>query len=242
MAVPVERLRLATAAGAVVRLQLLGGFRMAVDGVPAAISTSGQRLLALLALRGQTRRDRVAGTLWADTTQQRAMANLRTVIWRTAQEFTPHRAVIRVGRDLALDPRLDVDVDVLSRTARAAIHESPPSLDPELLRPDADVLLPDWDDEWVTDERERMHQLRLHLLEGWVDQLVQSERYGLALEAALAALRTDALRESAHRAVIKVHRAEGNISAAREAFGTCRELLARELGVEPSPQTAALVP
>ncbi|HEY6203669.1 MAG TPA: bacterial transcriptional activator domain-containing protein [Candidatus Limnocylindria bacterium] len=75
-------------------------------------------------------------------------------------------------------------------------------------------LLADWCDEWVLLERERLRQLRLHALEVLTQRLVTVGRYADAMEVALAALRSEPLRESAHRAVISVHLAEGNRSEA----------------------------
>jgi DNA-binding SARP family transcriptional activator len=51
----------------------------------------------------------------------------------------------------------------------------------------------------------------------------------------------DDSRESAHRALIQVHLAEGNVSAARRAYERCRVVLVRDVGVEPSPATARLL-
>ena len=64
--------------------------------------------------------------------------------------------------------------------------------------------------------------------------------FGLAMEAALAALRGDALRESAHRAVIRIHLAEGNLAEARHAYEQCCEVLDREIGAAPSAATMKL--
>ena len=112
----------------------------------------------------------------------------------------------------------------------------------DLLRAEAVELLPDWDDGWLHVDRERLRQLRLHVLDAWALQLTEAGDYGLALEVALSALHSDPLRESAHRAVIRVHRAEGNVHEARRAFATCRSVLTQEIGVDPSPITAELVP
>ena len=95
---------------------------------------------------------------------------------------------------------------------------------------------------WLDAERERLRHLRLHVLESWAQALAEWGRFGLALDVALVALRSDVLRESAHRTVIKVHRLEGNVLEARRAFDTCRRILSEEMGVAPTPETAALVP
>src|SRR6185312_8796837 len=65
-----------------IRLQLLGCFRLQNRAGPIDVSTTGQRLLALLALNGPTKRSSVAGTLWPEVTEARAHGNLRTAFWR----------------------------------------------------------------------------------------------------------------------------------------------------------------
>jgi DNA-binding SARP family transcriptional activator len=60
-------------------------------------------------------------------------------------------------------------------------------------------LLPDWDDPWVEGERERLRQLRLHMLEAVADRFTATGQFGLAIEVAFRVLQADALRESAHR-------------------------------------------
>jgi DNA-binding SARP family transcriptional activator len=106
---------------------------------------------------------------------------------------------------------------------------------------DGGDLLADWDDDWVVVERERLRQLRLHSLEFLSQRLASVGRYVDAIEVALAALRIEPLRESAHRALISVHLAEGNPSEALRQYRRFRELLRAELGLEPSPLIKELV-
>ena len=234
------------------RIRLFGSFRLTVDGAQVTTPLGGQRLLAVLALRERMSRARLAGTLWPDTGQRQSMANLRKACGRLQAAVPGHGLVVAVGRDLHLAPGVASDVGLLVRL----VHErtagpggpAPPVEPPggtaleELVHPEAVDLLPDWDDPWLEADRERLRQLRLHLLEEWAARLTDEGDYGLALEVALGALRTDELRESAHRAVINVHRAEGNVHEARRAFAVCRAVLRREIGVPPSRETAALVP
>jgi DNA-binding SARP family transcriptional activator len=110
--------------------------------------------------------------------------------------------------------------------------------------PDAGLqgeLLPGWYDDWVLLERERLRQLRLHALEELAARLTAAGRYGDALQAAYGAVRTEPLRESALRTVVRVHVAEGNIAEALRAYERFRTLIADELGVPPTPQLVRLV-
>jgi len=238
-----ESARVPGVPGSASDVALLGGFRLWVHDAEVDLPAGAQRLLALLALRGRTSRTRTAGTLWPQTTENRALANLRTAIWRV-NHCAPH-VLSAVGGSVDLDPEIDVDVrrlahatDVLASAVAgdeevlAAWHELPST---------PAELLPDWEDDWLLADRERVWQSQLHLLEQFAGCFVSQARYGLALDAALAALRADVLRESAHRAVIRVHLAEGNTVEARRALEFCRTVLTRDAGVEPSVATTQLV-
>jgi DNA-binding SARP family transcriptional activator len=104
-------------------------------------------------------------------------------------------------------------------------------------------LLPTWydDDDWLLVERERFHQLRLHALEALCQRLTAAGRYGQAVDAGLAAVAAEPLRESAQRTLIKAHLAEGNYGEANRQYELCRHLLAEELGVQPSNALRELV-
>ncbi|GEA84369.1 AfsR/SARP family transcriptional regulator [Cellulomonas gelida] len=219
------------------RVTLLGDFRLQVAGRSVELGGSCRRVVALVCLRGAVPRARAAGTLWPSVADQRAGANLRTALWRVGL-VAPF--VLRVDRGW-VELGLAVTVDVQDLTQRALAVDEPDDEVTSLSRlADAD-LLPDWDDEWVAEDRERVRQLRLHLLEAVARRLASESRFAAAVNLALTALRADPLRESAHRTVIAVHLAEGNLAEARRAFAACRQLLRRELGVEPSAATAALV-
>ena len=95
-------------------------------------------------------------------------------------------------------------------------------------------LLPACYDDWILVECERFHQLRLHALEALCERLTAAERYGEAIDAGLAAVCGEPLRESAHRALIKAHLAEGNYAEAGRQYELCRRILRDELGIVPS--------
>jgi DNA-binding SARP family transcriptional activator len=229
-----------------VRLTLLGGFRLVVGDAVLPVPPAAQRLVAVLALTGPASRARVAGTLWPESPQVQAMTNLRHVMWKLQNAVTdPPPVATTVRGELHLAPWVSVDVQQLVEDSYGLLHEGRLPQDPGtigVLRSGPCELLPDWDEEWLQDERERLRHLRLHVLESWAEALAQWGRFGLALDVALVALRSDVLRESAHRTVIKVHRLEGNVLEARRAFDTCRRVLAEEMGVTPTAETVALVP
>jgi DNA-binding SARP family transcriptional activator len=221
------------------QVALLGAFDLTVDGERVALPMNGQRLIAFLALRDQPlQRSYVAGSLWLDSTDDRAAGNLRSTLWRVNRQC---RLVAGSGETLQLDEH--VVVDHRAAVAQAQVLLDPASSgcpSPRQLRLFAD-LLPDWYDDWISLDRERFRQLRAHALERLAERLAEAERFGEAVEAALAAVAVEPLRESAHRALVRVHLAEGNRGEALSCYFAFRELLERELGLAPSEQLEGLV-
>ena len=196
--------------------------------------------MAFLALWARpVERQHLAGMLWLDSPDQRAMANLRSTLWRIRDVGSA--ILVEVGRQLMIDQAVAVDVDDVTDRAHRILDGADPegSWVEELAT--AGELLPDWDEDWVVIERERLHQLRLHALELMCERLVSNRRFGWAIEACLAAVSGEPLRESAHRALIRAYLAEGNAGDAIAHYRAYRRLLRDELGLEPSSQIDELV-
>lgn len=102
-------------------------------------------------------------------------------------------------------------------------------------------VLPDWGEDWVVEARERHRQLRLHALELLCDRLIHSGSYSRAVQAGLAAVAGEPLRESAQRALITAYLAEGNVSEARRQYCLYQAVLEESLGLQPSAAVARLV-
>jgi DNA-binding SARP family transcriptional activator len=222
------------------RLALLRGFVLAVDGRAVDLPQNAERLLTFLALNGGTlRREYVAGSLWPEAGDGHAAASLRTAVWRIQQAAA---RVIDASRTRLLLAE-DVAVDVREAAGLAVLMDSGAELPPttELLGLLDSELLPDWYDDWLLPHRERWRQTRLHSLEGLALRLARAGRFAVAVDAALAAVRAEPLRESATRCLIQIHLAEGNVSEARRVLDLHRQAIRADLGIEPSPQLVALV-
>jgi DNA-binding SARP family transcriptional activator len=229
--------REAPTAGPQVELRLLDGFAVAVDGAPLALPLAAQRLVAFLALQhGPVRRSYVAGSLWSDRPEKRAHACLRSALWRSNQASA---LVVARRTHLGLDRSVRVDAHETAALARDLLQGDPGgpvdarSLDQE--------LLPDWHDEWLLLERERLRQLCLNALERLSALLREAGQLALAVDAALAVVMAEPLRESAHKALIEAHLEQCNRMQALRQYERLEEILDRELGLVPSPELAALL-
>jgi DNA-binding SARP family transcriptional activator len=230
-----------TAPGGEPSLQLLHSFELTCEGRRLELPLPAQRLLAFLALQDQPMlRGYVAGTLWLDSNEAHAAGSLRSALWR-ARRMGP-RLVEASGRRLELASVVAVDVRTVVAWARRV-------LDPTTELRAADVapiwrrgqLLPDWYEDWVEIERERLRELRAHALEALCHRLTAAGRFGEATEAGLAAVRDEPLRESAHRVLIGVHLAEGNRAAALHQYRAFALHLREEVGMSPTSRMEQLM-
>jgi DNA-binding SARP family transcriptional activator len=222
------------------RLSLLVRFELRLAGRLIDLPNSAQRLLGFLALQGHpVPRARVAGLLWGNSSDQRSGGCLRSSLWRLHRPG--YRLVESQCHMLRLASGIDVDAHELARVAHRLIggSEDPADNVEQLSVPDD--LLPDWSDDWVVTERERLRLLRLHALDALVERRLAAGRCGEASDAALSAMLADPLRESAQRALIRVHLAEGNAAEALRQYHRFSALLDRELGVAPSAELYSLV-
>jgi DNA-binding SARP family transcriptional activator len=223
-------------------LHLFGGPYVTIDGCRWDIPEGGKRLLVLVALRRRrVERRHAAGLLWPIGSDERAAGNLRSALWRLRGAGIDLLAVDRCSLRLHDDVAVDVEA-----TSEWALRLTAGTARPEdlTLRPswsDALDLLPGWYDDWALVERERLRQRVLHAMEALCGRLVEAGRFGEAVEVAMAAVAVDPLRESAQRALLLAHRAEGNTVEGARCLRSYRELLRRELGVEPPAALAALV-
>jgi DNA-binding SARP family transcriptional activator len=234
----------ATVTPPLLRLNLLRGFELRRGDRLVPMVAGAQRLAALVALQQRmVSRSFVAGTLWPEAPTFRANANLRSALWRV--QGSCRQLIQASSQHLGLSPHVIVDVHAAASLANRMLNRFEPLRDEDLdtamrLSLSSD-LLPDWYDDWVLVEREHFRQLRLHALEALCQRLTNAKRYGEAVDAGLAAVQSEPLRESAHRVLIQAHLAEGNQWEAVRQYRLCRRLLLNELGVEPSPEITELL-
>jgi len=220
-------------------VKLLHSFELRHGSTRVLLPPGAQRLLAFLALDGGTlTRAYVAGSLWIDSSQEAAHANLRTALWRLRRVSCP--LVDSTATHLSLAPGVIVDLHSAREAARHAACAGPDFGEEQLERVlSAGELLPDWYDDWLVIGREQFRQARLHALEALCGSLTRAGHFGKAIEVGLAAVAGEPLRESAHRAVMRAHLAEGNRHEAARQYELCRRALA-PLGLAPSPETHAV--
>ncbi len=226
-------------------LSLIHDFELWWDGELVPMSPSSQRLVGFVALHDRpVRRTKVSGTLWLDSAEERANASLRSALWRV-----PAPGGVSVlsasATHVWLNPAIEVDFRSTIARAYSLLDDSVRDVAvidvARELCSFRDDLLPGWYDDWVVMERERFHHLRLQALDRLGERLRACGRYGDALQVGLAAVQAEPLHETAHRLVIRVHLAQGNVAEAIRQYQRYERTLAHELGAAPSPAMRELI-
>lgn len=230
-------------------LTLLGGFRASTAGGEELVLPRRKAILLLagLALRpGEPQtRERMIGLLWSDRGDAQARGSLRqalTALRKTLDGMTPAPLVV-CGEKMWLDP-LAVDSDV-ARFEALARSDAPADLERAaglyggafldgLAVRDAEG------EQWLSGERERLRELLLAALEKLLKRQMQDGALDRAAASAERILLHDPLREAAHRLLMQVHARRRHCNLALRQYRQCAELLSRELGVEPEPETRQL--
>lgn len=236
------------------RLNLFGVPTLTWADAPVALSPSATMLCAYLALapREGWQRTVAAAQLFADCEAGKARGRLNTALWRLKADVRARTGVDLVAdttaRCLRLRPGAEVVVDVaeFEELISPVLLVEPAALTQDhVCRLERAValrrgqLVEPCQDDWVLSQRYRVENLYVSAL----DYLIQycggrGDVAGVARYGDLA-LDLEPLREDVHRHLMVAYAAAGRHDLVERQFERCRLGLARELGVDPMPETLA---
>src|SRR5581483_6379618 len=239
--------------GPKLRIEMLGGFRVAARGRTVEESAwrlrKARALIKLLALTPERslHREQVIEALWPDLEPTAASNNLRQAL------FVARRALDSVGDDGGA--RLELSFDALTRSAEGV------SVDVEEFENAADLagedrgidrlraaielypgeLLPqDRFEEWASAPREALKERHLALMLGLAGLCQEAGDSDAAIGALQQVLLAEPLHEHAHRELMRIYALTGRRQRALAQFHLLREALRREFEDEPDDDTRRL--
>lgn len=245
------------------RVTLLGGLSIALGTSPLTDFTSKKSpaLFSYLITTGRPHsREALSALLWGDSSEGRARASLRTVLWDLRQHLADF--VVADRQTVAFNGGLPHSFDVThfreglgdvvgSRQARtdrgsALTDEEASALEAALSHYRGEFLAGFYISEaptfesWVLRKREWARQLAI---QGWyrlVAHQTAKKAYLDGIDAAAQLLEIAPWQEETHRQLMRLLALNGQRSAALTQYETCRRLLEDELGVEPTMETRLL--
>jgi len=232
-----------------VLISLLGRFELRVGGREVAtIPRKARALLAYLAMQNgkSVPREAVADLLWTDRGAEQARHSLRQTLLILRRELRDAggEVICNDDRTLSFIPGMvATDTDRLRRLAVS--HDADDLAEAAQLctRPFLDglpAIAAEFDD-WLAQIRARMTETAADVLERLIGIYLSAGSADEAVRAAERMLALDPLREDLHRRLMSVYANVGRRSEAIRQYNTCVDMLRRELGVTPAPETEAIV-
>lgn len=95
-------------------------------------------------------------------------------------------------------------------------------------------------EDWLNFERQRLRGIYQDTLESQLKGFIQLSDYAAVVITAQQLLKVDSLREDWHYALINAYGQLGKRATALEQYEKCRQMLRKEWGLDPAPETVAL--
>ncbi len=226
-----------------IEIHTFGRTRVAVNDQPLSGEAAWPRSLALIVYMarepGPDRRDEILGVLWPDREERRARRALNQLLY-TLRKASPELDLESVSDALDFGKEVWLDIEEFDRRfetgdLRGAVelYEGPFLADLTLDEPEFDH----WADRERAEARRKFRKAAL--------QLASAAREAGDHEAAVGYCRrlvqADALDDEAQHLLIECLYSRGDRAGALRQYEKYRELLARELEVEPLEHTEELV-
>jgi len=236
---------------AVSRLKIygLGEGRIVRNGQPVPSSewraAMAKELFFYILLHGPVERDTLGLIFWPDLSTKKMRNSFHTTLHRVRRAVGADVVVMEGGQYRLGDADYWFDVEEFESLIERARLLPPQDWQAEDLRRRAVELyhgdfLPEVERVWCVPKRESLREMYF----GTLIEIGQRHETRKEFEKAIGwyrrALEVDELREDTHRRIIHCYFEAGQRSNALAQYRRCREILRRELDVEPSAETRKL--
>jgi LuxR family maltose regulon positive regulatory protein len=250
-----------------ITIHLLGGTQILYRTSPLdeSLARKERALLIYLVCQPEQRfsREHVATLLWGEIPESRARYNLRRALWNLRRALdevglSPEDCLAVEGSWIQVPSTAPywVDVRVFEEVLQACFQGSQSRLSPasegiRRIRRALDLYQGDFlagfsvpnapnFDEWLVFERERLFLLLLRALTRLIQDFIARGDRDEAVAACQRLLVLDPLQEDIHRLLMRLYWETGQRPQALRQYNTYRDLLQRELRIEPLEETQEL--
>jgi predicted ATPase/DNA-binding SARP family transcriptional activator len=186
------------------------------------------------------RREKLAGQLWPESTEDSARDYLRHALWRIRKALQEASSATYLKSDdltIAFDASTAYWLDVAG--VREVSEKAPAEELIEALSSYSGELLPGFYDEWVVLERQHLQGIYERKVERLLESLQEAGRWEQVLEWGEKWIALGQKPEAAYRYLMSAHAAKGDLSKVATTYERCVKSM-RDFDLEPSEQTRLL--
>lgn len=248
-------------------VSFFGQFQVTMDDLPHTLTLKTEKSRALfvyLLIENDRphRRAKLIDLLWPESPDKAAHNSLRQSLYHVRNLFAglypPPFHLLTSSNDVQLIPQAGFCIDAFELTHRLGqceAHHKPEAMlcDPclEGLMVAVDLYCGEFMDGfslrnttqfdwWLHNKRETYHRQVLKALAWITNSLISKNAYLQAIDFARREVELDSWCEPAHQRYMKVLALAGERGKALHQFEICQQILATEVGIEPSLETRCL--
>lgn len=232
------------------KIYLLDDFRLVHRGETVdGMRMRAQQLLAYLILHRQAPqpRRRIAEALWSEPQTSQALTNLRKELHHLRQADAPIDQLLAItAKTLHWQPQILCDVDIICFETALVNAETAEdetailALETALSTCCQGELWPDCDADWIYPEQVRIRQSYVRAIALMTQWLQTAGKTAKAITFGQRWLQSEPLDEGATQSLMRLYGETGDRATALRLYHQCMSRLQTELGVPPSPTTAAI--
>lgn len=239
------------------QIYLLGAPEVHYKNEPVTISSAkAQALLYFLSTTRQPQtRDKLAAFFWPEVPARQARGSLRNSLYNLRQVFGDFEPLIAGSQTIRFNTGIDywLDTEEFEQRLVGHVHSEATPADGELPELETAAALYRGEflegfsipgsyefEDWVFFERDRLGRLYISALRALTAGYEAQGDYHQAIQRAQAMLNYDPLQESVHRRLMHLYHLASDRAAALRQYESLCDLLQRELGTEPLPETQQL--
>jgi DNA-binding SARP family transcriptional activator len=237
------------------RMRLLGGFSVERAGIGSAVPdwqrSSAKTLTKILAVHPghAMHREQVIDILWPGADTESALNSFGKALHAARRALQPGLMRRQDSAYLGLadavlvlnTAHVVVDMDQFERLAGDALRCGEIGAYQAALAVYGGELLPeDRYENWCSERRGALAEMRVRLLSGLAGVLERGGAYNDAADRLRDVLQQDPTREAAHRQLMQLYARMGTPDQAARQFRLCEAVLRRNLDLAPQPETVTL--
>jgi DNA-binding SARP family transcriptional activator len=208
-------------------------------------NTSRDLFFLLLAHPEGLNKEQIGLYFWPDASPSEIKFRIKNTVYRMRHAVSKEAVVLQeeyytfnhtldyqydlenFQKEIALARKTDDSERAISHLIKAVEHYHGP-------------FLPDLEDNWIISAREHLNQNYLEILMKLSRHFLAEKDFNQAIHYSQLVIAADPCFESAYRMMMRIHAAQGNRAGVVRQYEKCKDILMKEIEVDPSPQTHEL--